>query len=287
MIAHALWTTAGTVAGLLPGTWTAPAPQPCASADVLIHGASAGEVKAACAVRDVLSRAGEQETLISTGTATGLLSGADVRLPRDVPRRLEAFFDRVDPRAIVLIEGEIWPNLLGVAAARGIPVGVLGARLSTASARAHALTRTSSRRWFSLPTAWAAATEGDAARLRALGVAAAKIRVTGWLKWPAPLGDIRDAEQQAILSAHGASGPLFVLGSVHPGEVTRAWKALRGTPLDPAVCRWVVVPRHPRRAGTIERELPPSAALDARFGALRSWFAAADVALVGGGAGGA
>lgn len=284
-LAHAVWAGLGRAGGALPGPWLAPLPQLQGRADVLIHAASAGEVKAALAVREVLrERHPERRVLVSTGTPAGLSAGADGRLPRDVPRHLHDALDRVQPAALVLIEGEIWPNLLEVAARRGLPVGVLGARLSPSSARAHRLVASSARRWFGRVAAWAAATDTDAARLRSLGVPEQRIEVTGWLKWPAAPAHVDDPIRDALIAEHVGSGPLFVLGSVHPGEVRLAAQRLEGTILDPGSSRWVVVPRHANAARRIRRESPVSSALDSRFGALRRWFAVADAALVGGGA---
>jgi len=264
----------------------APAPQIRGSADVLIHGASAGEVKAALAVRSVLSReAPERRVLVSTGTAAGLEAGADARLPRDVPRHLELALDRVRPEALVLIEGEIWPNLLDLAKRRSLPVGVLGARLGRTSAKRHRLVSASARRWFGVPAAWATASSADAERILDLGVPEERVAVTGWLKWPSPHPQDDDPVRASLLAAHGDRGPLFVLGSVHPGEVTMAAEALAGSALDPRDSRWVVLPRHGGRARRrVQRELPVSAILDPRFGVLRGWYSVADAALVGGGA---
>ncbi len=283
-LADSVWAGLGWAAGALPASWVAPGPRMQTAADVLIHGASAGEVKAARAVREVLlAHAPGRRVVITTGTAAGLLAGADARLPRDVPRHLEAALDAVRPQALVLIEGEIWPNLLQVAARRRLPVGVLGARLSERSSRAHRIVSHSARGWFGAPAAWAAATQDDATRLGQAGVPVDRIAVTGWLKWPAEEPIPEDPVRRALLASHGAAGPLFVLGSVHPGEVAVARRHLTGTRLDPARSRWLVVPRHPGAAARIRRELPVSAVIDPRFGVLRAWFGVADAALVGGG----
>lgn len=279
-IAAALWSGVGQAASVLPRRWTAPRPTPNGRADVLIHGASAGEVKAARAVEQELRRAApSRQVLITTGTSAGMAAGADARLPRDVPARLAEMLDRVRPSALVLVEGELWPNLLALAARRGLPVGVVGARVSPVSARAHGLLRSP---LFGIPTAWAVATSSDAERIVALGAPAARVRVTGWLKWPEPVVTA-DPERSRLIARHPGRGPLFVLGSVHPGEVAEAWRQLAGTDLNPARSRWVVVPRHVRRARRFQAELPPGALLDPRFGVLRGWYADADAALVGGG----
>lgn len=273
----------GTVAGLLPRRLTSPEPRAWRPADLVLHGASAGEVKAA---RAVLSLGGlpSSRVLLTTGTPAGIQAGADARLPRDLPRDVGDFLDAVCPRALVLVEGELWPTLLRAASRRGVSVGVLGARVSERTVRTHAALGGATRAWFARPAAWAAATEGDAARLLRLGVSPDRVQVTGWLKWPEPVALTPDPVADALVREHRAAGPLFVLGSVHPGEVRLAHMALRGTALDPARSRWVVVPRHARRANRIRRELPTGAVIDARFGVLRAWYARSDAALVGGGA---
>lgn len=268
---------------LLPTGWLRPEPAPDRPADVWVHAASAGEVRAAAAVR---ARAGEGSWLVTTQTAAGLASGADARAPRDTPAEVARAFDVLQPRAVLLVEAELWPNLLVEAARRGIPVGVVGARLSRRSAVRWA--RSGGKELLASVAGFAAASDGDAERLLALGVSPERVAVTGWIKWPAA-PQAPTAEDLALVEEIEGDGPLVVLGSVHPGEVGRAAVALAEGPLAPERARWLVVPRHARAEDAIAREARRALGaarrwtLDRRFGRLPALWSLADAAVVGGG----
>ncbi len=279
-VALAAWRTLGVAVGASGAPWW-PVPHGPPAAGVL-HGASAGEVKAA---RALLPRLPGRSWTVSSGTAAGLAAGADGRLPRDVPRAVRAFFDRVRPERILLVEGELWPALLEEAQRRRVPVGVVGARITARSfARWRQAPRTA-RALFGRVDAFAAASDADAERIAGLGVAPERVAVGGWLKWPdPPTAEVVDARRR---EAPPGSGPLVVAGSTHPGELSRLAAALRRGGIDPSSCRWVVVPRHARALPRLRREaraLGPALRCEARFGVLRSWYGAADLAFVGGGA---
>jgi 3-deoxy-D-manno-octulosonic-acid transferase len=289
------WRGLTRVAGRLPLDWS-PGPRAERRADAVLHGASAGEVKAGIACLPALRAVSAGvDWLVCSGTDAGLSTGAEARLPRDVPRAVEAFFDRVRPSALVLVEADLWPNLLAGAAERSVPVGVLGARMSPRSLRGWRLLGSSARTVLDRVSAWAAASSDDAQRLLDVGVPSNRLRVTGWLKWsggPDPAGAAeRTAELDRRFSPTLRDAPLLVLGSIHPGELRAAAKRLAHGPLAPGRARWLAVARHGGRAVALAREgarLCPagSFSLDHRFGVLRSWWGLADAALVGGGAAG-
>lgn len=277
-----LTAAAGTVC---PTSWGAPAPRP-GPGRVWVHGASAGEVKAARSAWDAVGRPGDW--VLTTGTHAGLTAGASARAPRDVPRRVRECLRAVAPEALVLVEAELWPNLLAAAAARGVPVGVLGARVSERSFDRWARAPRTARALLETVHGWAAASDADAARLVRLGAPAARVRVTGWLKAPSRPPPPGPGELDP-LDELTRDGPTVVLGSVHPGEVALAARQLTDTELAPARSRWVIVPRHQGAHAVLrdeaERHLAPGRwMLDPRFGRLTAWYGVADAALVGGGA---
>lgn len=274
--------------GVLPATWE-PTPRAEGPADYVLHGASAGEVKAAlCTLPALRTDDHARSWLLTTGTDAGLRAGASVRLPRDAPRAVSAFLDRVQPRALILAEADLWPNLLAEAEGRGMPVGVVGARMSVASARRWSRFPRTARRWLGSVQAWAAASEEDATRLVGIGMAPGSVVVAGWLKWPEPAAPLADHGLDDLFDPVAADRPLFVLGSVHPGELTRLAERLGDGPLAPGRARWLAVARHASRVGALGREgrriCPPGTfAVDGRFGVLRGWWGLADAAFVGGG----
>ncbi|MBN95771.1 MAG: hypothetical protein CL928_17155 [Deltaproteobacteria bacterium] len=282
---------------LTPASWWARPSGPPGPVTGLLHGASAGEVKAALATLPQLETCtGSRDWVVSTGTEAGLAMGAACCLPRDLPRLVDQFLDHLRPRAIVLVEAELWPNLLRATEERRIPVGVLGAQVSQRTARRWSRVPEAAGRLFGKVTAFAAASVGDAERLVSLGVAPERVAVTGWLKWPdepgaAPGIDGLESELGQRFSGSLATAPLLVLGSVHPGELARVASALTGSHLAAGNSRWLVVPRHVRSCRALRREAEHvcaagSVSVESRFGVLRSWYSLADAAFVGGGAAG-
>ena len=259
--------------------------EPCSAGpfDLMLHGASAGEVRAGdCWLRFVLQGRPNLRVLRTTGTLTGIRAGADVQLPRDLPRATAQFFERVAPKALVLTEGELWPNLLREASRRGIPIGVVGARLSPRTERGWALAGSSGRSVLRLVTAWATASTDARDGLLRLGVAPERVAHAGWLKWPALPSAAKVAERP------GAGGPNFVLGNVYPGEVEMLMACLKGGPLCPSGSHWTLVLRHARAETVVRQEasslLPQGSwTVEARFGTLDGLYATADAVFVGGG----
>ena len=257
-------------------------------ADLLLHGASAGEVKAARALLPPLrQRLPACSVLLTTSTARGLAAGAQLRRPLDAPQATARFLDDVRPRALVLVEGELWPTLLRLAAERGLPASVVGARMSPRSAQLWARAPRLAATLLERVTAFAASSGDDAERLVRLGAPRDAVAACGWLKWPEAVAAAGlEARRAELAERLPGAEPLLVLGSVHPGEVTAFARALRGGALDPARSRWVIVARHPGAAPRLRRESAgfPRAWVEERFGVLRSWFGVADAAAVGGGA---
>lgn len=273
-----------------------PPPIPAGSRPVWVHAASVGEVGAARGLIDVLPGV---PVLLTCGTPEGLerarrdgVGDVQAPLPLDLPGPLAAFVGGVQPRALVLVESEIWPNMLGACREAGVPVAVAGARMSARSAWRWSLVRPLARSILGGIRLFAAASGVDAARLIRAGVAPERVAVAGRLKRPEPPpeGDPRRSRIRALLRGR----PALVAGSVHPGEeavVRAAAAALRER--DPRAIA-VIAPRHPgggygtggaiplSRAG--EGALPDGADLEFdALGWLDAAYAEGAVGLVGGG----
>ena len=278
---------------LLPGRWRGAAPAARTDpARALLHGASAGEVRAATALREVLADGGSPNPWpISTGSVAGLSMGADFQLPRDLPRRVAAVYEALQPAALVLIEAELWPNLLNEATRRSVPVGVAGARISPTSWQRYRSHRRLSAQLLDKVSAFAAASPADAERICSLGVQAHKVEVCGWLKWPKPAAEsCTDHEQSAPpwRAQKQVPQPLLVLGSIYPGEASRLHARLRETTLRCGPSRWLLVPRKSQHIAAIRREaarhLPAGSwSVEQRFGVLQQHYKLADAIFVGGG----
>jgi 3-deoxy-D-manno-octulosonic-acid transferase len=272
-----------------------------------LHAVSLGETQAAAALVDALRRLRPGLRLLLThGTATGrsagqaLLRDGDLQcwLPWDTPGAVRRFLRRHRPRLGVLMETEIWPNLLHEAQARNVPVVLANARLSERSLaraeRLRALLRPAGRR-----VALALAqTEADASRLRAAG--ATDVEVCGNLKF--------DVEPPARRVARGLQWrqavprPVVLAASTREGEEAALLQAWGRLPAPRPLL--LLVPRHPqrfdavadlvrqagftlrRRSGWTTQPPADAAAADVwlgdSMGEMPLYYAAADVALLGG-----
>lgn len=217
--------------------------------------------------------------------------------PFDHALVVRRFLDATAPRALVLIETELWPNVLRGCRARGIPVTIANGRISDAQFRRLTRFRSWVRPMFACIDRAGMQSAEHAARMVALGVPASRVEVTGSLKFDgAPV----QAPPEDLASLRAACGlddaPVLVAGSTRPGDealVADAWRALRKMYPD---LRLVVVPRHVDRADEVARlftepvlrrssgEAPsgePVVLVDT-LGELTAFYALATVAVVGG-----
>jgi 3-deoxy-D-manno-octulosonic-acid transferase len=269
---------------------------------VLVHGVSVGETKLAEGLERAIERLHPGlEIAISATTASGMALAkklhpdlAVVRFPLDLSFAVERFLARVDPACIVLVELEVWPNLLRAANRRGIPVVVVNGRITARSAARYAHLEKLLPQFDRLSLV-AAQDEEYAARFRDAGVPAERVHVTGNLKHDALPDDPRACAADLRAAIRPANGmQVVVAGSTHAPEeriVTAAWRrAASGA-------RLVIVPRHIERSAEVAQECgaqllsrvhdgePVDAArplvVDS-IGELEAIYALADVAFVGG-----
>lgn len=218
---------------------------------VWVHAASLGETMSALALIEAL--AGSVNVLLTTGTTTSAaLAQARARaihqfVPLDTPDASRKFLDHWRPDAAVMLESEIWPNLLEALDTRRIPRFLFNARLSARSAARWARAPGAVTALFGGFRVIAAQSAGDARVVRALGLE----RVVDWgnLKFAvAPLPD--DAVARAVLEA-AMPGPRVLAASTHAGEDWAVIEAHRPLAARHAGLVSIIVPRHPERAGAI------------------------------------
>ena len=217
--------------------------------DVWVHAVSLGEARAAGVLLQALrqQRPGLR-VLLTHGTATGMAQGrlslqaGDVQawLPWDTRAAVNGFLDHFNPRLGLLIETEVWPNLVRACAARGLPLILANARLSEPSLqKAMRLSFWSRPAYAALTRVWAQ-TEADAARLTQLGVT--QVRTMGNLKFDAQPDAAQIAQGRAL--SKQLARPVLLLASSREGEEAAWAQALTQHPGDYLPC---VVPRHPQR----------------------------------------
>jgi 3-deoxy-D-manno-octulosonic-acid transferase len=230
---------------------------------VWLHAVSVGEV---LAVGGLLRTLREQHpdlpVLVSTVTETGQalavqrLPEAQARIyfPFDLPGCVGRALATVRPRLVLLAETEIWPNFLKACGERAIPVVLVNGRISPRSFPRYRLARPFMRRVLRDLTLCLMQSEADAERLRSLGAAAERVRVTGNLKHdlratPVP-ADERRAWRASLGIPEGAA--VLVAGSTHRGEEDAVVAALRALRHQDPEARLILAPRHPERLAEAE-----------------------------------
>ena len=271
---------------------------------IWIHAISVGETRAAQPLVSALrERFPDHAILLTHMTPTGRetareLFGDQIEqcyLPYDFPFAVAAILRRFQPRIGILMETEIWPNLIHAAHARAVPILLVNARLSPRSARRYARVAKLTRETLQRLIAVGAQNEMDAQALAALG--ARDIEVTGNMKF--------DIEPPANALSAGAfmrqsfgERLVWVAASTREGEEELLLRALPLHKQESALL--ILVPRHPQRfdqvAAILERfglayqrrssnqPIQPSTRilLGDSMGELNTYYAACDVAFVGG-----
>jgi 3-deoxy-D-manno-octulosonic-acid transferase len=236
--------------------------------DVLwMHAVSVGEVNLSTQlIRALEARLPNLKIVVSTTTTTGMgelhkklpTHISKIYYPIDLKRFVARALGAIGPEAIVLVEGEIWPNFLWRARDLGKPVFLVNARLSDRSYRGYKRFGFLFRRLFAGLAGVGAQSEADAAKLRELGCRPEAIRIVGSLKYDAArIDERRLLDVPALLRQAGMKpdAPLIVAGSTHAGEeVLLAQQLLRLRTRLPDLFL-VLVPRHFERSREIGREL--------------------------------
>ncbi|MGA3157452.1 MAG: lipid IV(A) 3-deoxy-D-manno-octulosonic acid transferase [Steroidobacteraceae bacterium] len=253
-----------------------------------VHAVSVGEVQAALALVGALRSAHPARPLwLSSATPAGRTRarealGSAVAVsyaPYDLPWALRAALRRFRPALLLVVETEIWPNLLAECARAGVPVVFASARVSERSTRRYERFPGLVRTAFGAAVTIAAQSAADAARFVRLGVPAERAVVCGNIKFDRE-SDPDIGRRGAALRARYAGGRfLWVAGSTHAGEEQAALAAhARLTTRQPALL--VLAPRHAPRFDEVAALLRAQGVRFARHSAPTAETAAADVLLL-------
>ncbi len=275
---------------------------------IWVHAASVGEVQAAAILIQALQGSEHRlsEITLTCITATGrararaLLPQIDVRYaPYDLPGAVRRTLQRLRPRLLIVMETELWPNLLHQAAQQGVAILLASARISARSSawyrRLPSLLQPALRERVSV----AAQSATDAQRFRALGVPSERVQVSGNLKFDRTLPSDLAARGAALRARYGAARPVWVAGSTQEGEERLVLAAQRQLRERFPQALLVIAPRYPQRFDSVvelvraagftlarRSRAQESAACEVlvldTLGELMEFYAAADVAFVGG-----
>ncbi|MDF2939955.1 MAG: waaA [Gammaproteobacteria bacterium] len=227
---------------------------------IWIHAVSFGEsVAATPLIKYLLAKYPELPILVTTTTPTGkalLKKNFEGKVhisyfPYDLPSVLARFFRRVQPKIMILIETELWPNLLAACKKRGIPVLLANARLSERSAAKYAKVKNMTAAMLSSITYIAAQNAADGQRFVNLGLSPDRLKVIGSIKFDISLPE--DILQKASsLKAMWQNRPVWIAASTHQGEdehILNAFHLIKEAFPDALL---ILVPRHPERFGPVK-----------------------------------
>ena len=224
---------------------------------IWVHAVSVGEVLAARPLVEALkTRFPSLRVLVSTTTLTGnAVAQKSVRgtdglfyAPFDWPGPVRSALDTVNPALLVLVETEIWPNLIHEARRRGVKVAIVNGRISPRSHKGYVRVRGFLRHVLREIDLFLMQGEAHAERIRDMGAPADRVRVTGNLKFDSVLVPRTPEKLRRLLAPESRRGrPLFVAGSTAGGEeelVLEAYRQIRQRVPDAGL---VIAPRHPER----------------------------------------
>lgn len=296
------------------GIFTAPTP---GTAPLWIHAVSVGETLAAIPlVKSLLTRYPDTPLVITTTTPTGsarvLAAFTEaiqeqrifhVYLPYDLTWFINRFLRRIQPQVLIIMETELWPNLIHACATYPLPVILANARLSESSARGYRrlapLTRNMLKKIYRI----ASQNETDGNRFLSLGYAENRLVVTGSIKFDLDLSPalMQQASQLREEWSRSRFCKVWLAASTHPGEEAAILDVFVELKQDFPDLLLVLVPRHPERFNSVYKQcqdkrlvthrrsegqqrasLQPDVILGDTMGELLAFYGACDVAFVGG-----
>ena len=222
---------------------------------VWLHGVSVGESLSLLPLAEALLKRPGLSVLVTSGTVTSaeimakrLPAGAIHQFaPVDAPGAVRRFLDHWRPDAGLLVESELWPNLILAARARGVRLGLISARITAGSAAGWARAPRSARTLLGGFDLVLPQDDASAERLRALGAAPGphlNLKRAG----AAPPFDPAELEQ---LRAQLGARPVVLAASTHPGEEPLIAEAFSAAVGEASNALLIVAPRHPERGAEV------------------------------------
>ncbi|MDM5065030.1 lipid IV(A) 3-deoxy-D-manno-octulosonic acid transferase [Aeromonas salmonicida] len=275
-------------------------------APLWIHAVSVGETLAISPfIRALKAERPDLSILLTTTTRTGAEQAAKLGnlvmhryAPLDYPWAVAAFLKCIKPRALWVMETELWPNWLAACEARHLPVTIINARLSERSCQRYARFQGAFDTLSRPLTHLLCQHQDDAERFARLGIGRERLAVTGSIKFDIQLGDEVQARGHALRQQLGQSRPVWIAASTHQGEDEQVLAAFDLVLQRHPRALLILVPRHPERFDRVAELCAPYGCvrrtggapiretdkvyLGDTMGELPLMLAAADVAFVGG-----
>lgn len=276
---------------------------------ILVHAVSVGETIAAIPLIKALQQKYPQLPItVTTMTPTGservktLLkdSVSHVYLPYDLPGAIKRFLKTTKPKIVIIMETELWPNLISQCYKQKIPLIIANARLSERSAARYGKLGKAVKQIFSKISMVAAQNQHDGERFVSLGLPTDHLAITGSIKFDINLSNEQRQKINQLKQQWQLNRPVLIAASTHNGEDEIILTAFKKLLLKHTNLLLILVPRHPERFKTVEKLISDSGfnylkrstnqipteqtqiVLGDTMGELLELYAMADIAFVGG-----
>jgi 3-deoxy-D-manno-octulosonic-acid transferase len=231
---------------------------------IWVHAVSVGEVVTAAAILDELKKRTPLtrvvlSTTTSTGQETARKRGLDVDaliyFPYDLPWAVRRALNCVRPDLLVMVDTELWPNIIALAHGSGVKIAVANARFSDKAVRRARFVRWHYGWMLGSVDSVLAQSPLDAERYLDFGADAKRVEVTGSLKFDEEFPEVSPAAAAKLRQDLGLMPdvPVWVVGSTREGEEEYVLDAFRELRLQQQHVQPIIAPRHPERGDEVER----------------------------------
>lgn len=282
-----------------------PSTRPC----IWLHAVSVGETIAAKPlIEALLSTYPDHDVWITSTTLTGsqtvqrlfkdrVLSSY---MPYDLPDAIARFLKRVKPNLVLIMETELWPNLYSQCAKNNIPLALLNARLSPKSFKGYQKLKVLSQPTLQKISLIAARSVQDAEYFKLLGANTETVKVSGNIKFDLNLPTDLAESGKKFRNDWGLNKTVWVAASTHSGEDEIILSVFTKLKVQFPDLLLILVPRHPERFNAVAELTQATSFIVVRrstnqaftgltdiiigdtMGELLKWYAAADIAFIGG-----
>ncbi len=275
---------------------------------IWLHAVSVGEVIAATPlIKNILKKYPQHHLVITTTTPTGRAqvqqrfgdAVISLYLPYDLPLIVKRFLKRIHPEIAIIMETELWPNLLYYTAKRHIPLLLANARLSLRSMKGYQHIASLTEQMLQNFTNIAAQSDLDGSHFLQLGANPDKLFISGNIKFDLQLPE--GIQQKGLQLKHDyGNRPTFIAASTHETEEEVILDAFKNIQQQHPNTLLILVPRHPDRFNKVAKlckshgftvarrslkQMPTidtSIMLGDTMGEMMLFYAASDVAFVAG-----
>ncbi|MDH4128007.1 MAG: hypothetical protein OEV44_04590 [Spirochaetota bacterium] len=227
---------------------------------IWIHGVSAGEISSIKVLVDLLKD--KYSLFITTSTITGMMMAKKLYqrevlsfFPYDYPILCRRLIKRIKPKAIFLVELEIWPMFLKEAYRLNIPTFLISGRIGDKEFNGYNFFKSFFKEVFNLLTVLLMQSKGDYEKMKLLGVDESKIYTSGNIKFDLPISDLEPQlnDNYSRIKNQPLDEVILIAASTHNGEESLFLKVYAKLKLKYPYLKMIIAPRHPERTNQIRK----------------------------------